>query len=123
MDKDAKRYWRYISRNGAPPIEYSKEDCMLWRICIDSKTITKKIPTCIYNDHHWIRKAKKFWERRINLTSSQINDIDWSIFKRAQMASSQAKRIWRSKHMQNIGLTASNLYRRKYRDNNHVCPP
>ena len=50
VDKDAKRYWRCINRNGAPPIEHSKEDCMLWRICIDSKTITKKIPTCIYNE-------------------------------------------------------------------------
>ena len=69
---------------------------------MDGKTNTKKIQTHIYN-HHWIRKAKKFWKRRFNLTSQQIHEIDWSIFKRAQMASTQAKRIWQSKHMQNIG--------------------
>ena len=119
-DKDAKRHWRYINRYGVPDIEYSKEDCALWRVCIDGKIITKKIPTRIYN-HHWIRKAKKFWKRRFNLTSQQINEIDWSIFKRAQMASTQAKRIWRTKHMQNIGPTASNLHRRKHRDDN-LCP-
>ena len=94
---------------------------MLWRVCIDGKNITKKIPTRICN-HHWIRKAKKFWKCQFNLTSQQINEIDWSIFKRApQIASIQAKWIWRTKHMQNIGPTASNLHRRKHRDSN-LCP-
>ena len=37
------------------------------------------------------------------------------------MASTQAKQIWRTKHMQNIGPTASNLHQRKHRDNN-ICP-
>ena len=43
---------------------------------------------------HAIGFEKKFWKRRFNLTSQQINEIDWSIFKRAQMASTQAKQIW-----------------------------
>ena len=119
-DKDAKRYWQYVNRHGVPTIEYSKDDCGLWKVCIDGKVITKNIPKRIYN-HYWIKRAKKYWKRRFNLTSQQINDIDWSIFKRAQMASTQAKRIWRSKHMQNIGPTANNMYRRKHRDNN-ICP-
>ena len=32
-DKDAKRYWQYINQHGVLTIEYSKDDCGLWKVC------------------------------------------------------------------------------------------
>ena len=34
----SKQYWNHINRHGVPNIEYSKEDCALWRVCIEGKT-------------------------------------------------------------------------------------
>ena len=47
--------------------------------------------------------------------------IDWSIFKRAQNGTSQAKRMWRTKHMSHTGPTGINLHRRNDRKT-ETCP-
>ena len=108
-DQEAKRKWARYKKDSFPTIPYNAEACGLWRVIINRKTITKKIPTGLYN-HRWIHCAKRFWKRRFNITSFQVNMIDWSIFKRAQNGTSQAKRMWRTKHMSHTGPTGINLH-------------
>ena len=119
-DKDAKKKWRRYKRAGFPPITYDAEECGLWRISINGKTVTKHIPTRIYN-HRWINRAKRFWKRRFNLSTGQINMIDWGILKRTQAATTQSKRKWRTKHMSHTGPTGINLECRKARPT-ATCP-
>ena len=119
-DKEAKRKWARYKQASFPTIPYNAEACGLWRDTINGKTITKKIPTRIYN-HRWIHRAKSFWKRRFGITSDQVNMIDWSIFKRAQNGTSQPKRMWRTKHMSHTGPTGVNLHRRKDRKT-EACP-
>jgi hypothetical protein len=68
-----------------------------------------------------INRAKRYWKKRFNWTTQQINSIDWGIFKRAQRMSSQSQRIWRSKHMQHNTATAVNMERRGATSSN-LCP-
>ena len=119
-DKDAKKKWTRYKRAGFPPITYDAEECGLWRISINGKTVTKHIPTRIYN-HRWINQAKRFWKRRFNLSTGQINMIDWGILKRTQAATTQSKRKWRTKHMSHTGPTGINLECRKARPT-ATCP-
>ena len=96
MDSMAKAYWNYLNETGHCPSPQRFED-ENWSISFQDKKLSRVDKKPLYNAI-MEPTSKAYWQRRGNMSASNISTIDWELIGKAFTNLTTAKKCWVTKH-------------------------